>query len=348
MIDEATGHGGRREDGPHRRTGPNAGGGLESGRQPLRMRTGITGATGLIGGALASELVSRGHRVVAFTRRAGSPPELPPSLPSQVEAVHWDPGATADRTAAEALGHLDAVVHLAGEPVGKRWNAVRRQRIRESRIEGTRGLVAALARLPQPPKRLLAASAIGYYGPRGDEELTEDAGAGRDFLAGVCRRWEAAAAAARDSGIETASLRIGVALSPEGGALAAMLPPFRLGVGGRLGSGRQWMSWIHLADLVGAICHLLDAPAGSLAPIYNLTAPAPATNADFTRALGRVLRRPAVFPAPGFVMRLAFGDMADALLLSGQRVLPAQLLDSGFRFAHPELEPALAELLGTA
>ncbi len=305
------------------------------------MRIGITGATGLIGGAVAGELLARGHEVTAFTRGSGQ------GLPAGARSVRWNPLAgAADPPFDEAVAGLDAIVHLAGEPVGRRWSRARKRAIRESRVRGTGRVVSAIARAAAPPKRFLCASAIGYYGARGDEELAEDAVPGNDFLAGVAQEWEAAAAPARASGVEVASLRIGVVLSADGGALAAMLPPFRLGVGGRLGSGRQWMAWIHIADIARAIVHLLEAPARSLAPVYNLTGPNPATNAAFTRALGRVLRRPTVLPAPGFAVRLALGEMAEPLLLSGQRVVPRQLLDRGFRFTHPDLEPALRHLLG--
>ena len=307
------------------------------------MRIGITGATGLIGGALASELAGRGHEIVALTRRAGTPGGLPPG----VRSAQWNPGG--DGTDAGLVGvleELDALVHLAGEPVGKRWTAARKRAIRESRVGGTKTLVAALGAARNRPARLLAASAVGYYGPHGDEELDEDAAPGTDYLGEVCVEWEDAGAGAREAGIETVSMRIGVVLSPRGGALATMLPPFRMGVGGRVGSGRQWMPWIHLDDVTAAMVHLLEAPAGSLEPVYNLTAPNPVTNADFTSALGRALRRPTIFPVPGFGMRLAFGEMAGALLLSGQRVVPRRLLASGFEFRHPEIGPALLDLLG--
>ena len=307
------------------------------------MRIGITGATGLIGGALASELAGRGHEVVALTRRAGAPSGLPPG----VRAAQWNPGG--DGTDAGLVGvleGLDALVHLAGEPVGKRWTAARKRAIRESRVGGTKALAAALAAARKRPARLLAASAVGFYGPRGDEELGEDAPPGTDFLAEVCAEWEDASASARQAEVETVLMRIGVVLSPRGGALATMLPPFRMGVGGRLGSGRQWMPWIHLDDVTGAMAHLLEAPAGSLEPVYNLTAPNPVTNAEFTKALGKALRRPTIFPVPGFGMRLAFGEMAGALLLSGQRVVPRRLLASGFEFRHPEVGPALMDLVG--
>ena len=240
----------------------------------------------------------------------------------------------------------DALVHLDGEPVGKRWTATLKRAIRESRIGGSKTLVAALAAARKRPARLLAASAVGYYGPCGDEDLDEGAPPGNDFLGRVCTEWEDATGAARRLGIETTALRIGVVLSPRGGALATMLPPFRMGVGGRLGNGRQWMPWIHLGDVTAAMEHLLVAPAGSLDSAYNLTAPNPVTNADFTRALGKALRRPAIFPVPGFGMRLAFGEMADALLLSGQRVVPSRLIASGFRFQRPEIGAALMDLVG--
>ena len=307
------------------------------------MRIGITGATGLIGGALASELAGRGHEVVALSRRSG----VPGGLPAGVRSERWNPGGDGtDSGLAGVLEELDALVHLAGEPVGKRWTAARKRAIRESRVGGTKTLVAALSAAPRRPARLLAASAVGYYGPRGDEELDEDAPPGSDFLAEVCTEWEDASAGARRAEVETVLMRIGVVLSPRGGALATMLPPFRMGVGGRLGSGRQWMPWIHLDDVTAAMVHLLEAPAGSLDPVYNLTAPNPVTNADFTRALGKALRRPTIFPVPGFGMRLAFGEMADALLLSGQRVAPRRLLASGFEFRRPEIGPALMDLVG--
>lgn len=307
------------------------------------MRIGITGATGLIGGALASELAGGGHEVVALTRRAGAPGGLPPG----VRSAQWDPGGGGTGAGlVSVLEELDALVHLAGEPVGKRWTAARKRAIRESRVGGTTTLVTALAAAGNRPARFLAASAVGYYGPCGDEELDEEAPPGTDFLGEVCTEWEDAAAGAREAGIETVSMRIGVVLSPRGGALATMLPPFRMGVGGRVGSGRQWMPWIHLADVAAAMVHLLEAPAGSLESVYNLTAPNPVTNADFTSALGKALRRPTILPVPGFGMRLAFGEMAGALLLSGQRVVPRRLLASGFEFRHPEIGPALMDLVG--
>lgn len=315
------------------------------------MRIGITGATGLIGGALVRELTSgegaSEREVVAFTRSE----ERPAGLPAGVETARWDPlGGTGPSELDAALAGLDALVHLAGEPVGARWSAERRRRIRESRVRGTATLVEALGRLPAGPggrpKRLLAASAVGYYGARGDEELDEEAAPGDGFLSEVCLAWEAESAAAREHGVETAALRVGLVLAPDGGALAKMLPPFRFGVGGRLGDGRQWMPWIEIGDVARAFRTLLDAPAGSLAPVYNLTAPNPVTNAVFTKALGSALRRPTPFPAPGFAMRLLFGEMADALLLSGQRAVPRRLLEAGFEFRYADLDEALAALFG--
>jgi uncharacterized protein (TIGR01777 family) len=239
-------------------------------------------------------------------------------------------------------------VNLAGEGIGnKRWNEEQKARIRDSRVRGTTLLAETLAKLQKAPKVLLSGSAVGFYGDRGDEVLTENSRAGDGFLAELCVAWEAATAPAREAGIRVSHLRTGIVLAGNGGALPKMLMPFKLGLGGKLGSGSQWMSWIALDDEVGAIVHLLgdDAPAGPV----NLTAPNPAANTDFTTALGHALRRPTVLPVPKFGLKLALGgEMAQELLLGGQRVLPTRLLDSGYTFAHPELADALKTALARA
>ena len=298
------------------------------------MRVAVTGATGLVGSALTPRLAGGGHEAVALRRAADAAGGGGPS---------WDPATGA--LSAGALDGVDAVVHLAGENVaGGRWTAARKARIRDSRVAGTRQLAVALAALPQPPKTLIAASAIGFYGDRGEERLDEAAAPGADFLADVCQQWEAAAAPARDAGMRVVHLRIGIVLTPAGGALQRMLPPFRMGAGGVIGSGRQYMSWVALDDVLGGILHALRAD--SLTGPVNLAAPHPVTNAEFTKTLGRVLRRPTFLPLPAFGARLAFGEMADALLLSSARVEPARLRADGFEFDYPDLEAALRHLLG--
>ena len=296
------------------------------------MKVAVSGATGLVGSALAPRLTSQGHDVVPLVRRAPRPGE---------SAIAWDPEAgTIDRSGLEGY---DAVVHLAGENVFGRWTAAKKQRIRDSRVKGTRLLSEALAGLARRPRVLLAASAIGYYGDRGAKELTEEGGPGDDFLAQVARDWEAATAPAAQAGIRVVNLRFGVVLTPTGGALAKMLPPFRVGLGGHVGSGKQFFSWIALDDALDAILHALTVT--SLAGPLNLTAPSPVTNREFAKTLGRVLGRPAVVPVPAFALRIAFGAEGADMLLSGQRVLPARLLTSGFRFRYGELEAALRHLL---
>ncbi|HMO83910.1 MAG TPA: TIGR01777 family oxidoreductase, partial [Lacipirellulaceae bacterium] len=237
-----------------------------------------------------------------------------------------------------------AVVHLAGENIAaRRWTADFKRRIRDSRIQGTRLIADAIARAADKPRALICASAIGYYGDRGDEQLTEDSPPGGDYLADVCREWEAACQPARDAGVRVVNARIGVVLSPDGGALAKMLTPFKLGAGGKLGDGRQYMSWIALDDVVAALAALAASP--QYAGPVNLTAPHPVTNAEFTHKLGRVLRRPTLFPVRAFAARLAFGEMADALLLASTRVVPQALQNAGHTFQYPELEGALRHLL---
>lgn len=297
------------------------------------MQIAISGATGLVGEALTAFLTTGGHDVRRLVRSKGTSPG----------AVAWDPDAgTID---AAGLDGVDAVVHLAGESIAAgRWTAERKRRILESRVKGTRLVAETLAGMPRRPRVLVCASAVGFYGARRDEGLDETAAPGRGFLADVCRAWEAAADPARAAGIRVVHLRFGVVLSPKGGALAKMLLPFKMGAGGRLGTGEQWMSWISLDDAIGAAHHALLRE--ELAGPVNAVAPNPVTNAVFTKTLGGVLGRPTVLPMPAFAARLAFGEMADHLLLTGQKVLPRRLLETGYRFRHPGLEEALRHLLG--
>ncbi len=294
------------------------------------MKVLVTGSTGFIGSALVAALTAAGHQVTRLVRR-----------PAGAGEVRWDIEAgTIDAGGLE--GH-DAVVHLAGENIAGRWSAAKKQRIRDSRVNGTRLLAEALAKLSRRPRTLICASAIGYYGNRGDEKLRENSPPGRGFLAESCVAWEAAAKPAADASLRVVHLRIGVVLHPAGGALKQMLLPFKLGLGGVVGSGQQYMSWIALDDLIGIFQHALAND--SLRGPANSVAPNPVTNREFTKTLGNVLSRPTIFPMPAFAARLAFGEMADELLLSSTRVEPVRLSASGFRFAHPQLEPALRHLL---
>jgi len=286
------------------------------------MNVTVTGATGFIGRYLVESLVKDGHSVRALRRAAwnvfgGEPP-------------------------AESLTGADAVVHLAGVPVGQRWTRSNKETIRASRVEGTHHLVTALTTLSPRPEVLVCASAIGIYGDRGDEVLTEDSRVGEGFLPDVCRAWENEADLAESVGVRVVKLRFGIALGRKGGALEKMLPPFRVFVGGRLGSGSQWMSWIHIADIVGLIRYAIDHP---LSGAVNATAPNPVRNSDFTRELGHALRRPAIFPIPSVALKLLFGEMSEVLLAS-QRVLPKAAQSAGYPFAFPELGPALRDLSG--
>ncbi|MBI1785746.1 TIGR01777 family protein [Candidatus Sumerlaeota bacterium] len=288
----------------------------------------ITGSTGLVGSALVPALAAKGHHVQRLVRSKTHTPG---------GKAHWHPESGAIDIS--ALEDLDAVVHLAGENIaGRRWSAAQKQRILDSRVKGTHLLCEALAKLQHKPKVLVCAAAIGYYGERGSEILTEKSAEGTGFLAEVCRRWETAADPARRAGIRVVHLRFGVILSAQGGALAKMLPPFRLGLGGRIGSGAQYMSWIALDDAIGAIQHALanDTIEGPV----NAVAPHPVTNLEFTKALGRALHRPVIFPMPAFAARLAFGEMADEILLMSQRVLPEKLLGSDFEFQFPAIAAA--------
>ena len=293
----------------------------------------VSGAGGLIGSALISSLKAGGHRAIPLVRRAPRPGE---------DTLGWDPSTGSLTPTGSAA--IDAVVHLAGESImGLRWTAEKKRRIRESRVTATRLLVQALIRLPKPPTVLVCASGVGYYGSRGDGVLTEDSRQGAGFLADLARDWEAATATAIAQGIRVVNLRFGVVLSAKGGALAKMLPPFWLGLGGVIGDGKQWMSWIALDDVIGAIMHILSIE--SLRGPVNVVAPEPVTNAAFTRTLGRVLGRPTLVPLPAFAARLAMGEMADELLLVSQRVLPARLEASGYAFRHPALENALRAII---
>jgi uncharacterized protein (TIGR01777 family) len=297
------------------------------------MRIAISGASGTIGRRLLRQLAADGATLYALGRRAA------PNLPAGARSFAWDPPR--EEPPATALD-VDAVIHLAGENVAQRWTAEARRRILESRVEGTRNLVRAMARLARKPAVLICASATGYYGSRGDETLDESSAPGSGFLADVCRAWESEALAAEALGMRVVRMRTGVVLDPGGGALPRMLPPFRMGAGGRLGSGRQWMPWIHRDDLTALFRFALD---GSLAGAVNAVAPDPATNASFTRALARALGRPALIPVPAFALRALFGEMA-GMLLDSQRVVPRQAEAAGFRFRFPQLESALSELLG--
>lgn len=284
----------------------------------------------MVGQALVAGLPRMGHQVIEISRRA-------PAC-----SVRWDPAR--QRLDLDALQGIDAVVHLAGENLAKgRWSEARKRELRDSRVSVTRWLATALAELDPPPSCMVSASAIGVYGDRGDEVLDEQTHPGTDYLARLCVDWEAAADPARQAGIRVVHPRFGMILSPQGGALARLLPPFRLGVGGRLGSGRQWISWIAITDVVHGIDHLLRTT--SLDGAVNFTAPAPLRNAEFAATLAAGVHRPALLPVPGLALRLAFGEMADATLLASQRAIPVRLQASGYDFRHPELRGALNALL---
>jgi uncharacterized protein (TIGR01777 family) len=288
----------------------------------------ITGASGLLGRALQARLRLNGKRVRCLTRSTRS--ESP-------DDIVWDP--MRGKLDPHDLEGAEAVVHLAGEPIGQRWTGARREAIRESRVRGTELLARAIAALDVKPKALLSASAVGYYGDRGDEAVDEESAPGTDFLAGVAREWELGTSAAEDAGVRVVLLRSGVVLTPHGGMLERLLPPFRLGVGGPIGTGRQWISWIALDDYLRAVDHAM-ATTGVHGPV-NVVAPNPVTNAEFVATLGRVLGRPALVPVPSFALELLYGEMARATILAGQRVTPKVLLRNGFHFAHPTLEEAL-------
>ena len=291
----------------------------------------VTGSTGLVGAALVARLTASGHRVLPLRRGAAG---------SAFEAG-WNPET--GQVHLPASIPLEAVVHLAGANIAQRWTPAAKARIRASRVDATRLLCEALVKLPQPPSVLVCASATGYYGDRGDEVLGEQSGPGTGFLAEVCQAWEQAAGPARRCGIRVVHLRLGVVLARHGGALAKMLPAFRLGLGGQLGTGRQFWSWIVLEDLLRVI--ELALAESNLSGAVNAVSPAPVTNAEFTRALARALRRPALLPMPAMVVKLLFGEMGREALLASARVRPARLIQSGFAFRFPELDAALASAL---
>ncbi|HEY6246484.1 MAG TPA: TIGR01777 family oxidoreductase [Pyrinomonadaceae bacterium] len=298
------------------------------------MRILITGSHGLVGKALISELNKDGHEIVGLVRHKSEGP-------SEIE---WHPNQGSIDS--ERVSGFDVVVHLAGESIASgRWTDEKKRKIRESRVNGTTLLSQALARSSKPPAAFISASAIGYYANRGDELLNEKSAPGNDFLAEVCVAWERATGEAEAKGIRTVHSRFGIVLDQNGGALAKMLTPFRMGVGGRIGDGKQWMSWIALVDVIKGLKFVIEH--NSINGPVNFVAPNPVTNGEFTKFLGEALSRPTLFPMPSFAVRLAFGEMADALLLSSAKVEPKRLLDSGYRFEFENLQSALAAILKT-
>lgn len=296
----------------------------------------ITGSSGLIGSALVPLLVGEGHQVIRLVHGR---------KPDGNDVAVWDPNT--GKLEISALKQIDAAINLAGENIaGSRWTEERKMRIRESRVQGTQLLSESLAQLPEPPRVLVSASAVGFYGSRGDEILTEESSPGSGFLPEVCKEWEAATEPARQKGIRVVNLRIGMVLSGKGGALTVMLPTFKTGVGGKIGNGLQFMSWIAIDDLTRAVAHVIDNK--SLSGPANATSPNPVRNIEFTKALGKVLGRPTIVPVPEFGIRLLFGEMADELLLASQRVEPVRLQATGFEFRYPEIEAALNHVLKEA
>lgn len=301
------------------------------------MKVIVTGSTGLVGRALIRSLLAEGHEVTRLVRGAAQGFRAPGTA-----AVHWNPER--GEIDAQALEGHDAAVHLAGENIGEgRWDEAKKRRIIESRMKGTSLLAGTLAGLSAKPRVLVSASATGFYGDRGAEVLSEESASGSNFVSEVCREWEKATLQASQAGIRVVHLRIGVVLDGEGGALPKMLTPFKLGLGGKVGSGSQYMSWITLEDLMGVIRRAIEDE--SLRGPVNAVAPGALTNAEFTKALGHALGRPTFFTVPAFAARLAFGETADELLLASTRVEPARLKEAGFEFKHPEIEGALRSVL---
>ena len=290
----------------------------------------VSGVSGPIGAALLPSLKTRGYEVTRLVRGAATGDDQ----------IFWDP---AEPIAADMVSGFDAVIHLAGESIVGRWTKTKKANIRDSRVVGTTNLSKALAQAKRKPEVFVTSSAIGYYGDRGNEILNERSAPGSGFLADVCRDWEAATQAAAHAGMRTVQIRTGVVLSPNGGALGKMLTPFKMGVGGKIGDGRQWMSWIDVQDMVGAIHHVLKSDL--LQGPVNMVAPKPVTNAEFTTTLSSVLSRPAILPMPAFAVKLAFGEMGETVLLGSQRVEPAQLVVSGYPFRFTSLRESLENLL---
>ena len=296
------------------------------------MKITLTGATGLIGRKLVEALKGRGDETTVLSRNPGKATDA-----LGVEAFEWDPET--GPAPLDALDRHDVVVHLAGEPVAQRWNEASKRRIRESRELGTRNLVEGIRACGEPPKALISSNAVGYYGKHDDERITEEAPAGDDFLAGVCVAWQAEAEKAAELGLRVATIRTGVVLDTNGGALEKMLPFFKLGVGGPVAGGDQYMPWIHVDDLVAMYLAAID---GDWSGAYNGSAPEPVTNRAFSKALGRALGRPALLPVPGFAVKVLYGQMAE-IVTEGQRAVPARALAEGFRFRHTDVEEALAD-----
>lgn len=308
------------------------------------MRILVSGSTGFLGTSLIATLERKGHTIVPLVRPQTGKPN---ASGNRGKAVWWDPlTGEFDAAAAEGVDAVDALVHLAGASIaGGRWNSSRKELLRASRIDATRHLIRALSKLQRPPRVIVAASAIGYYGDRGDEILTEASASGNDFLSALCREWETETAKGAEFGARVVMLRFGIILAAHGGALPRMALPIKLGAGGRLGSGRQWMSWLTLREALGMIHFALTSTA--IEGPANAVTPAAIQNAGFTRILAKTLHRPALFPAPAFALRLALGEMADSLLLASQRVVPSKLEQCGYPFVQPELATALAEIFRT-